>query len=139
MSRLSVWESCYITWGLVRDLETVHLPPLWLQGYKPRSARRGGPRLAPADHLIHRRLALLDHQGEDLVCTNGTCEAQEPAQGVPPIRLVRTWVCFVRPAPKRQKRSLITSQSGPSSSTRDEERSCNSKALGAGQQVGVTV
>ena len=90
----------------------------------------------PADLLILRRLAL--HWGRDPVCANGTREAQEPAQGAP-IRLVRAQVRFGRPAPNRQKGSLITSQRGPSRSKRDEERSRNSKALGAGWWVGVAM
>ena len=73
--------------------------------------------------------------GEDPMCSNGTREAQESAEGVP-IRLVRTRVHFGRPAPKRQKGSLITSQSCTSNSTRDEEWSCNSKVLGTGRWAG---
>ena len=44
-----------------------------------------------------------------------TGEAQEPAKGAPPIRLVRTRVQFGKPAPKRQKGSVITSLSHLSS------------------------
>ena len=57
---------------------------------------------------------------------SGTREAQESAQGVPPIR---TLVCFGRPAPKRQKGGPITSQSCPNSSIMNKEQNCNSKAL----------
>ena len=49
------------------------------------------PRLVPADRLIRWRLALLVCWGENLVCTHGTCEAQEPAQGAP-IRREKTRV-----------------------------------------------
>lgn len=61
-----------------------------------------------------------------------TGEAQEPAKGVPPVRLLRTQVQFRNPAPKRQKGTLITSQSCWSSLIGDETET---KALGGGLET----
>ena len=114
---LSVRILLHYLGALIWDSEMVHFHLLCHRGCEPRernwernSERALGEeaQLAPADCLICRGLALLVPQGEDLVRTNGTCEAQEPAQGAP-VRLVRTQVHFGRHACNRQKRSVITS------------------------------
>ena len=80
------------------------LPPL-LPGYGPWNARGSDLTWCQWTHLIHRKLALWACQGEDPLY------APEPAQGMPP-KSDKNPGSFGRPAPKRQKGSLIVTETG---------------------------
>ena len=126
-------ESCYITGGLVRDSDSAFPPPLPL-GLQTSGCRERQPHLVPAGRLIHRRPALLAHRGNNPRMCSWNPRGPGTGSGMP-ISLLRTQVRFGRPARKRQKGSLITSQRCTSSSTRDEERSCNTKVLLLGSRL----
>ena len=52
-------------------------PPPLPPGVRTLGRQERSPCQAPADRLIHSRLALPAHQGEDPTCASGTREAQE--------------------------------------------------------------
>ena len=89
--------------------------------------------------MIHRGLDLLVCEHKDPGSTKEPSEAQEPAKGVPHMRLVSIQVQFGKSAPKRQKGSLITSQSCPSSLTgvlvEETDETAALKALGGQLQM----
>ena len=90
-----------------RDSDFTSLVP----GMQTMKCQDQWPHMASVDWLIHRGLDLLVCEHKDPGSTKEPSEAQEPAKGVPHMRLVSIQVQFGKSAPKRQKGSLITSQS----------------------------
>jgi len=102
--------------GAFRDDDFTSL----VTGVQPLGHWERWPRLVSADWWICRGLALPVCWGKDPRSTRESGEAQEPAEGAPPITPVRTQIQFCKPTLKREKGSRITSQSCWSCLTGDE-------------------
>ena len=94
----SVGESCYITWGLMSGIQRRCIST----SFGIRDTNLGAAPGASRPLDLQETCPSMS-QGKDPMCANRTCEAQEPAQGAPPIRLVRTGVRFGRPAPRGRR------------------------------------